>query len=580
MARELPRTLFSLQSPYQKKVNTQDIEIIVVDNGSTQPVNIPVGFSNVTLIRHPNPNKSPASAINLGFKVARADFIGVLPDGARMASPGLCHFALKARAMYDRCVVSSLGFHLGPDVQMKSVEQGYCQSVEDALLSTIPWQSNGYKLFIISSLAGSCAKGFFNPIAESNAIFMERSMWQELGFYDERFRTPGGGLVNLDTYVRACDLPDSELIVLLNEGTFHQVHGGIATNQKREDASWKVFHDEYVILRGKNFEMPSKEPTFLGKYHSEAKGFLKYSVQKAPAKPSGNEFLKLNHIVAQNTYCKPFQENIHAVVDSKLIDAPVVMTGRGGSGTRLLSQLMQNANIFIGNEVNATEDSIEWVRPIYDLVINDIRLENNRFSEMHIDRLRLNATNILRLRKDKIDRMWGWKLPETMLCVPEVFKAFPKARLIHLVRHPVSLSLRRTHMTSRFNNQVGKSVLTKAYAEHGLDLSQVEKNPEYLNNALSWEYQVSRVLDFAESHLSDEQYLLVHYEDIYTNPQRVLNKINEFLGLPPAIAAKLEIDMQRVQTYPLPDSRVDEVWSICGKTAARLGYIKDSLVLA
>ena len=35
-------------------------------------------------------------------------------------------------------------------------------------------------------------------MAESNALFMDRDLWLELGGYDERFTTPGGGLANLD----------------------------------------------------------------------------------------------------------------------------------------------------------------------------------------------------------------------------------------------------------------------------------------------------------------------------------------------------------------------------------------------
>lgn len=38
MARELPRTLYTLSSQYQRGIAPQDYEVIVVDNGSDQPV--------------------------------------------------------------------------------------------------------------------------------------------------------------------------------------------------------------------------------------------------------------------------------------------------------------------------------------------------------------------------------------------------------------------------------------------------------------------------------------------------------------------------------------------------------------
>ena len=38
--------------------------------------------------------------------------------------------------------------------------------------------------------------------------------------------TRRGGFLNMDTYIRACEMPDSELVMLLGERTFHQLHGG------------------------------------------------------------------------------------------------------------------------------------------------------------------------------------------------------------------------------------------------------------------------------------------------------------------------------------------------------------------
>ncbi len=148
--------------------------------------------------------------------------------------------------------------------QMKSVAKGYNQDEEDKLLDSVHWQDNGYHLFDISVFAGSSSNGWFNPIAETNALFMHRNLWDELGGYDEAFVTPGGGLVNLDAYLRATELEGSVLVNLLGEGTFHQVHGGVATNQNRDEASWEVFHDEYKKLRHKSFEPTDRESLFIG----------------------------------------------------------------------------------------------------------------------------------------------------------------------------------------------------------------------------------------------------------------------------------------------------------------------------
>jgi len=219
--------------------------------------------ADVRFVRMDRSSCSPAGAINRGLAAARGELIGVMIDGARLASPGLLRGALFADRVHDRAVIASLGFHLGPDVQMVSVANGYDQEAEDRLLEESGWTDDGYRLFDVSAFAGSSAGGWFAPIAESNALFLRRQLWDELGGVDERFVAPGGGLVNLDTYKRACELPGSQLIVLLGEGTFHQVHGGVATNSVL--SPWGTFHEEYVRLRGHAFSQPQIEPLYLGR---------------------------------------------------------------------------------------------------------------------------------------------------------------------------------------------------------------------------------------------------------------------------------------------------------------------------
>lgn len=271
MAREAPRTLFSLSGTYQRNIDIDDYEVIVIDNGSTPPLDrrvIENLVGNFRLIRVDEALPSPAQAINRGLKEARGDIIGVMIDGARIVTPGLLHFARHGARLYDKAVVATLGWYLGSDLQSWAMRAGYDQVREDASLASIDWPQDGYRLFEIATMDESSFDGWLAPIGETNALFMRREIWEMLGGLDERFDISGGGLVNLDIYRRAGQLPGAELVILLGEATFHQFHGGVATNAPIEQFPEMLtqWNKQYEAIRECPWDFPNLKnaPTYLG----------------------------------------------------------------------------------------------------------------------------------------------------------------------------------------------------------------------------------------------------------------------------------------------------------------------------
>lgn len=265
MERELPRTIRSLSPDFQRGIEANDYELILLDNGSTVPIDeeaLQRLAPNLTIHRVPDATPSPVVALNRGIRLAKGDLVGTWIDGARMASPGLLASALRASRLHARPVLGTLSFHLGPAPQPASVGAGYDTAIEDALLASIEWERDGYRLFEISTFAGSSKDGWFEVPAESNAVFMPASVWHSLGGFDPGFVAAGGGLANLDLWRRACEDSEAALIMLLGEGTFHQVHGGVATNSVV--SPWEAFHEEYVRLRGRAYEKPTRAPLLVG----------------------------------------------------------------------------------------------------------------------------------------------------------------------------------------------------------------------------------------------------------------------------------------------------------------------------
>ena len=270
--------MLSLSRGMQTGVDGIDYEIIVVDNGSNPPVQAQADTS-IRVIRIDPAPPSPAHAVNVGLRSSNADLIGIMIDGARLASPGLIQHAVLASRLSPRPIISTLAFHLGPDRQNLSMRNGYGREAEDELLASVRWEEDGYRLFSISTLAGSSKDGWFLPIMESNALFMTRSLWDELCGYDDRFESPGGGVVNLDTFERAWSLPETVYVVLLGEGTFHQFHDGIATNSL--DPPLDRWWAEYRAIRGRPMRRLDRDPLYLGRVRPEVLPGLADSVRRA-----------------------------------------------------------------------------------------------------------------------------------------------------------------------------------------------------------------------------------------------------------------------------------------------------------
>jgi glycosyltransferase involved in cell wall biosynthesis len=269
MQREAPRTLHSLSADYQQGVEPDNYEIIVVENGSTRPLGedaVSACGPNFRYIGIDNAHPSPAAAVNRGVALSRAANVGVMIDGARMATPGIVRRTLDALETFRHPVVATIALHLGPDVQFRAMANGYNAEEEDRLLAGIDWPQSGYRLFEIGVLAGSSSRGWLGPLTESSLVSMPRTNFERIGGMDERFAIPGGGFVNLDFYKRLCELPDIDLVCILGEATFHQIHGGTMTNSSSEKVAEELrrYGQEYERIRGCKFAFCKREHLLYG----------------------------------------------------------------------------------------------------------------------------------------------------------------------------------------------------------------------------------------------------------------------------------------------------------------------------
>jgi glycosyltransferase involved in cell wall biosynthesis len=268
--REAPNTLYSLSSEYQK---FDDFEVIVIDNGSSEPLDEKevCAFGPQFKYRFiQNASKSPASVINQGVRDAIGDHVIVIIDGAHIITPGVYKLMSKAFKTFDHPFVATTPFHIGEYMQNDANYNSYNQEVEDKLMASVDWKANGYRLFRISTECADMSKGWFGCLFESGCYGLRRSDYLQGGGLDEQFTSPGGGMVSLDIFKRFISRPDIEYVMLIGEGSFHQYHGGVATSSPWEEHPWKKFNAEYESIRGVKYSRVPRIPFFMGSFRSQS----------------------------------------------------------------------------------------------------------------------------------------------------------------------------------------------------------------------------------------------------------------------------------------------------------------------
>lgn len=282
MPEQAMNTVRSLTTPYQRGVEADEYEVLVVENRSERTLDagqVRQLGPNVHYWLREEPGQSPASAVNETVGRARGRSVAIMVDGARMVTPGVVANLIRAQRLAGIPVVSVPGYHLGQQLHQDAVRDGYSAEQEQAMLAAMDWYADGYRLFGRAVLSASCAGGYLLPIGESNCVAVPLGIWHEVGGFDERFVTMGGGYVNLDFYRRVVEWPGTELIVLPGEGTFHQFHGGATTGAPGvdRDALLDSMRDEYERIRGVVHAPPVKSPVLLGEVPAAAAGFLAHS---------------------------------------------------------------------------------------------------------------------------------------------------------------------------------------------------------------------------------------------------------------------------------------------------------------
>jgi len=229
-----------------------------------------------------------------------------------------------------------------------------------------------------------------------------------------------------------------------------------------------------------------------------------------------------------------------------LQSAPVAVGGLGGSGTRLVAEMLARTGCYIGSDMNHASDNLWFTllfkRPevlknstltvqsltLFFKIMNNKRLscdEMNYLSyldrlpvaDFNIDWSALRVNSIRKLAKNSLlhGGYWGWKEPNTHLYLDSLLHYVPSIKYIHVMRHGLDMA---------FSSNKTQLWL---WGNHILADKSNSMQPD---RALRyWIVVHERIRKLAARY--PEQVMLLNYDDLCRYPEAGVDAVEKFLML-------------------------------------------------
>jgi len=244
------------------------------------------------------------------------------------------------------------------------------------------------------------------------------------------------------------------------------------------------------------------------------------------------------------------------------VSPPVVVGATGGSGTRVVARIARLRGLFIGENLNPAEDSLD-VSDYYDRWINPYLWHLQDLGPDVEDQMRAELDVLLeRHRAPAAGGRWGWKEPRSIFLVSFLARALPGMRFLHVVRDGRDVAF------SKNQNQPRKH----ADVFLGSNSAQPDAPPRAIElwSAVNVEAAAAGERDLAG------RYRWIRYEDLCADPERVIADVLAFFGLdgdPAELAQEVESPPTLGRWRECDPAVVRELEQIARPGLERFGYI-------
>lgn len=202
-----------------------------------------------------------------------------------------------------------------------------------------------------------------------------------------------------------------------------------------------------------------------------------------------------------------------------LIDSPILVGGVGGSGTRVVTEILMEMGVFMGKNLNLSKDYIE-----YGLAKTLRELKSNGEGKSADD-----AIKYIHKRLDKIEKSiksdmksqchylgWGWKVPGNFYLLEHANEHFPNVRYVHVMRHGLDMAF------SQNQNQ-----LHNWGFYFDIDSNNI---PLHIASLRYW-VEANKFAKALGLKVLKDRFHVLRFDDLVTKPKRTIEELSTFLKM-------------------------------------------------
>jgi hypothetical protein len=131
---------------------------------------------------------------------------------------------------------------------------------------------------------------------------------------------------------------------------------------------------------------------------------------------------------------------------------PIVVGGLGGSGTRVIAQMLERLGFFMGDDLNHAHDNMTLARQFHTMrdAIQELgpvggaagQAAAPSFPAIVPTKLREfgEAMRMSYFMQERLRSGWGFKVPGTHFVLPYLADVFPGLSYVHVVRHGIDMA--------------------------------------------------------------------------------------------------------------------------------------------